>query len=99
MANATVGKTTETIEVEVERVNLSLTRAEAESLHIITGHIGGPPEEPIDGAPSRRAHFDRIRKALADAGVRVPSSVGDRAGHGSFHFHPDERWDAALDNA
>lgn len=56
-------KVLKTVAVDVETVELTLTKDEAETLGIITKFICGCP------VGSRRAHTGAIGAALADAGI------------------------------
>ena len=60
-----------TVTVFEERIQLTLTRAEAQTLQIIMHHIGGSPND------TRRMHADAIREVLSDAGIHTIWSSED----------------------
>ena len=84
MAKVETGTQTKTVEVEEEVYVLTLTKREAQALHILTGQIGGNADSTARGVFSDRP--DSIREQLQRAGID-PLYHGDN----ESYFSPDVR--------
>ena len=80
MATAKVftSKETKTVEVDVKRIELSLTENEAQTVRDILATVGGPISS------SRRKHTENVLCALSNAGVQFRGFSSDL--HGKLNF-------------
>ena len=76
-----------------ETVRIGLTEAEAETLGMILGHIGG--SNGNGGAPSRRVHVDRIVEGLVGIGVLTLDEEHCTIS-GLMSFTPDDNFNHGL---